>query len=74
MHTSVFSLFLASHPGMLQSIDSTIVQNTVINTVVSNLYVNPVMKFIYLYKTHSMKHSNNEPPPSSSAIGKHVGM
>jgi hypothetical protein len=56
------------------SIDSTTVQNTVINAVVSKLYVNPVMKFIYLYKMHIMKHSNNEPPPSSSATGKHVGM
>jgi hypothetical protein len=56
------------------SIDSTTVQNIVINAIASNYNGNPVTRFIYLTELHSMKHSNNEPPPSSSATGKHVGM
>jgi hypothetical protein len=44
--------------------DSTTVQNIVIIAIVSKLHL----------QVHSRKHSDNEPPSSSRAIGRHVGM
>jgi hypothetical protein len=53
--------------------DSTTVQNVVIIAIVSKLQRESSYKVSNL-TTHSKKHSDNEPPSSSRATGRHVGM
>jgi hypothetical protein len=53
--------------------DSTTVQNLVIIAIVSKLQHKSSYKISNL-TINSRKHSGNEPPSSSRAIGRHVGM
>jgi hypothetical protein len=52
----------------------TTVQNIVIIAIASKLQRKSSYIDLLPYRIHSMKHSNNEPPSSSSATGRHVGI
>jgi hypothetical protein len=54
--------------------DSTTVQNIVIIAIVSNITSQIQLHKSQTLQKHSGKQSGNEPPSSSRATGRHVGM
>jgi hypothetical protein len=54
--------------------DSTTVQNIVIIALVSNITSQIQLHMSQTLQIHSAKQSGNEPPSSSRATGRHVGM
>jgi hypothetical protein len=55
-------------------IDSTTVQNIVIIAIVSNITSQIQLPKSQTLQEHSGKQSGNEPPSSSRATGRHVGI
>jgi predicted lipase len=54
--------------------DSTIVQNIVIIAIVSSITSQIQLHKSQTLQIHSGKQSGNEPPSSSRATGRHIGM